>query len=50
MKKRMMKKTWVMGEQDPIDDGDPSGRQKAPLDPEISEVEIEGETYKKHHP
>ena len=32
------------------DDGGPFGRQKAPLDPEISEVEVEGETYKEHHP
>ena len=35
-----------MGEQEPIDEGDPFGRQKAPLDPEISEVEIEGEAYR----
>ena len=35
-----------MGEQEPIDDGDPFARQKAPLDPEISEVEVEGEAYR----
>lgn len=30
-----------VGEQKPLEDGDPFGRQRAPLDPEISEVEIQ---------
>ena len=36
-----------MGEQQEADEGDPFPREPGPVDEEIEEIEIEGESYKK---